>query len=378
MADQNYTMKKRNFRPIYLAIGFFAVFATFIYLLIRPSAESLAIDDLKNAGNMADVHASWDKYKKDLSDDETYLTEVRNKLNSFHLTDQQTQACLAWLPKPPESLNLIVVPDLSGRINDETNNPGQTSNDTLLLNQIWRSFESVSRLKMNSGDRLIVDVAGGNQAAGQYRSVADQLIFDLSQFKDKSNKLFFQARHDQFQTHIAELYHLAQQSPQGADYWSYFNHDLKRNIRPSTLFTSYRNLLIILTDGYLEAQTKEATGTALYTGSYGQRLVVFNKLRAGSSVTDAVCGITPFMDCSDHFRDLEVLVLEVQPRHQVSIQEPRDPGTPRDFDILRKLWTDWFKKLEIKNAGDDFFNERLDATDLSKQKIKDFIQGKTP
>lgn len=378
MTDQNHIMKKRNFRPIYLTIGFFAVFATFIYLLIRPSGESLAIDDLKNAGNIADVHSSWDKYKNDLSDDETYLTEVRNKLNSFHPTDQQTQACLTWLPKPPESLNLIVVPDLSGRINDETNNPGQTSNDTLLLNQIWRSFELVSRLKMNSGDRLIVDVAGGNQAAGQFRSVADQLIFDLAQFKDKSNKLFFQARHGQFQTHIAELYNLAQQKPQGADYWSYFNHDLKRNIRPSTLFTSYRNLLIILTDGYLEAQTKEATGTALYTGSYGQRLFVFNKLRAGSSVTDAISGITPIMDCSDHFKDLEVLVLEVHPRHQLSIQEPRDPGTPRDFDILRKLWTDWFKKLEVKNADDDFFNERLDATDLSKQKIKDFIQGKTP
>jgi hypothetical protein len=375
MADHNNIMKKRNFRSWYIALGFFAVLVGFIYVLIKPSAESLAIDDLQNAGNISDVRNSWDKYKKDLSDDETYIAEVRNKLNSFHLTDQQIQACLTWLPKPPESLNLIVVPDLSGRINDETNNPGQISNDTLLLNQIWRSFESVSRLKINSADRLIVDVAGGNQAAGQFRSVADQLIFDLSQFKDKSNKLFFQARNNQFQTHIAELYHLAQQNPQGADYWSYFNHDLKRNIRASTLFTNYRNGLIILTDGYLEAQTKEATGTALYTGSYVQRLSVFNKLRAGHPVTDAISDITPIMDCSDHFRDLEVLVLEVNPRHHLSAQEPKDPGTPRDFDILRKLWSDWFKKLEVKNSGDHFFNERLDATELSKQKIKDFIQG---
>ncbi|MDB5122434.1 MAG: hypothetical protein JWP94_563 [Mucilaginibacter sp.] len=378
IADHNKTIKKRNTRPLYMALGFFAVFAAFIYLLIRPSAESLAIDDLKNTGNMADVQASWDKHKNELGDDEAYVTEVKNKLYSFHLTDQQTQDCLTWLPKPPESLNLIVVPDLSGRINDETNNPGQTGNDMLLLNQAWRSFESVSRLKMNSGDRLIVDVTGGNQAAGQFRSVADRLIFDLSGFKDKSNKLFFEAKHDQFQTQIAQLYHLAQQDPQGADYWSYFNHDLKRNIRLSTLFSSYRNLLIILTDGYLEAQTKEATGTALYTGSYGQRLTVFNKLRAGYAITDAVADITPIMDCTDHFKGLEVLVLEVHSRHRVSVQEPRDPGTPRDFDILRKLWTDWFKKLEVKNAGDDFFNERLDATELSRQKIKDFIQGKKP
>jgi hypothetical protein len=173
---------------------------------------------------------------------------------------------------------------------------------------------------------------------------------------------------------VAELYQLAKQDPQGADYWSYFNHDLKRNLKYPTLFADYKNLLIILTDGYLEAQDKQATGTALYTGTYGERVKAFENLKAGQTMTEAISAITPIMDCSDHFPNLQVLVLEAHSRHLRSPLEPNDPGTARDFDILKKMWTDWFVKLEIKNASTDFFNERLNATDLTKQKIHDFIK----
>jgi hypothetical protein len=367
--------KKRSNKLTYTLAGFLLGFAAFIYILLRPSVESRAIDELQSAGSMEDVHSFWEKNKGELAADQEYVDQVRARLSSFHLSAQQTKACLEWLPKPPQSLNLIIVPDLSGRINDTTNNPGQIQNDTALLNEIWHSFESVTRLKMNSSDRLLVDVTGGNQAQGQFRTIANDLVFDLSAFKDKSNKLYFTKTGNRFQINIAELYRLAQKDPQGADYWSYFNHDLKRNIRPSTLFTDYRNLLIILTDGYLEAQTKQATGTALYTGTYQQRVTVFNKLKVGYTVADAVSTITPIMDCSDHFGNLEVLILEVNPRRYKSPQEPNDPGTPRDFDILRKLWTDWLSKLDVKNASTYFFNERLNANELTKQKIRDFVKG---
>jgi hypothetical protein len=367
--------KKRNNKLLYTLSGFLLVFGVFIYILLKPSVESLAIDDLHNANTVEEVRSLWEKNKGELADDQEYVDQVRTRLSSFHLSAQQTGACLKWLPKPPQSLNLIIVPDLSGRINDGTNNPGQIQNDTALLNEVWRSFEAATRLKMNSSDRLLVDVTGGNQAQGQFRSIANDLFFDLSDFKDKSYKLYFTKTGSRFQNNIAELYRLAQNNPQGADYWSYFNHDLKRNIRTSTLFTDYRNLLIILTDGYLEAQTKQATGTALYTGTYQQRADVFNKLKAGYTVSDAVSTITPIMDCSDHFENLEVLILEVNARRHKSPQEPNDPGTPRDFDILRKLWTDWLSKLEVKNASTDFFNERLNANELTKQKIRDFVKG---
>lgn len=371
---KNYKNKQIS-KLLYILSGFLLVFGAFIYILVKPSLESQAIDELQNASSMEDVHSLWEKNKKELADDQEYVDQVRERLSSFNLSAQQMEACLKWLPSPPQSLNLIIVPDLSGRINDETNNPGQIQNDTALLNEVWRSFELVTRLKMNSSDRLLVDVTGGNQAQGQFRSIANNLVFDLTSFKDKSNKIYFTKTGSQFYNNIAELYRLAKKDPQGADYWSYFNHDLKRNIRASTLFTNYRNILIILTDGYLEAQNKQMTGTALYTGSYQQRADVFNKLKAGYTLDDAISTITPIMDCSDHFGNLEVLILEVNARRHKSSQEPNDPGTPRDFDILKKLWMDWLSKLNVKNASTDFFNERLNANELTKQKIRSFIKG---
>jgi len=373
--DKSGKTKKRSYRVWYMLAGFLTFFVLFIYLLIKPSIEGQALDDLQNAGSVEDVRVSWEKHKTDLAGDEDYLAAIRGKLSSFNLSAKETGDCLQWLPKPPESLNLIVVPDLSGRIDDEVNNPAQINNDTILMDQIWQSFKSATQFKMNSSDRLIVDVTGGNQASGGFRAIANHLVFDLSDFKDKSYRLYFRREGQQYQENVARLYQLAKQNPQGAEYWSYFDHDLKRNLRTSNLFTSYRNVLIILTDGYLEAQTKQATGIAFYTGTYGQRSAVFNKLKAGASVADATSDITPIMDCSDHFPDLEVLILEVNGRHSVSPQEPRDPGTPRDLDILKKLWTDWFVKLQIKNASGDFFGERLDATDLTRQKIREFIKG---
>jgi len=375
MPDIKKKSKKRNYKPLFILAIFLTAFGGFIYLLLKPSTESIAIDELQTASTTEDVRSLWEKNKVTLADDGDYLKAVKDKLSTFDLSESQTTACLNWLPKPQQSLNIIIVPDLSGRINDSLNNPSQITNDTSLMNEIWNSFEYASRLKMNSHDRLIVDVTGGNQAQGQFRSIADNLIFDLSDFKDKSDKLYFEKVGNQFQTNVAKLYEMARKNPQGADYWSYFNHDLKRNLKTSTLYTAYRNILIILTDGYLEAQTKQATGIAFYTGTYQQRSGVFDKLKAGISVADAVSSITPIMDCSDHFPTLEVEVLEANARHTTSPQEPYDPGTPRDLDILSKLWKDWFAKLEIKNAAGDCFTERVDATDLTKKKIENFIIG---
>jgi len=366
--------KKRNFRPLIFAPSALGVFVLFVSLLTMSSTQSEAISEVKKGLNIADVKSVWDKYKADLSSDEDFLFEVRTKLSSFNLSEGQVNDCRSWLPKPATSLNLIVVPDLSSRIIDTLNNPDQIKNDTILLNHIWKTFTQSVRTKMNSKDRLIVDVTDPDQAQGKFRMVANNLIFDLSEHKDKSNKLFFDKVGDQFSRNIAELYSMAKAQPQGADYWSFFNQNLQRNIKQSTLFDEYRNILILITDGYLEAQNNSKTGVAFYTGGYIQRSEAFNKLKSGETIDQAISSsISPILDCSQHFSNLEVLVLEVNPRTQSSKQEPSDRGTPRDFDIMKKLWKDWFARLEIKNAGADNFVERLNATDLVKKRIESFI-----
>jgi len=372
--DNKAKSKKKNFKPLIFAASALGVFVLFVSLLTMSSTQSEAISEVKKSLNIADVKSVWDKYKADLSTDEDFLFEVRTKLSSFNLSEGQVNDCRSWLPKPATSLNLIVVPDLSSRIIDTLNNPDQIKNDTILLNHIWKTFTQSVRTKMNSKDRLIVDVTDPEQAQGKFRMVANNLIFDLSEHKDKSNKLFFDKVGDQFSRNIAELYSMAKAQPQGADYWSFFNQNLQRSIKQSTLFDEYRNILILITDGYLEAQNNSKTGVAFYTGGYTQRSEAFNKLKRGETIDQAISSsISPILDCSQHFNDLEVLVLEVNPRTQSSKQEPSDRGTPRDFDIMKKLWKDWFARLEIKNASADNFVERLNATDLVKKRIESFI-----
>jgi hypothetical protein len=62
--------------------------------------------------------------------------------------------------------------------------------------------------------------------------------------------------------------------------------------------------------------------------------------------------------------DIEVLVLEVNERKR---------GEKCDFDVLKKYWTDWFASMHIKNADDNFFIARQDATELSKEEIDRLI-----
>lgn len=364
--------KKKNRKHLKILLVFLSVFIVFIYMLTRPSLQSTALRELKTCYNKDDVKTCWSKYKADLFQDDEFILETRNRLTSFNLSENEIIECKGWLPPPPTNLNLIIVPDLSTRIADTLNDPEQIKNDTTLLNFIWNCFVAKTKLKSNTKDRLILDVTDEYQAAGQFHTIANNLIFDLAQHKGKSNRLFFDQKGNQFNDNVKRLYDLAKQKTLGADYYYYFNNLLSKYIQKPTLFDNYRNVLIILTDGYLEAQNKKRTGIAFYTGSLSERKITCSKMRSSKSVNVAT-DIKPIPDCTTHFTDLEVLVLEIKERHTTSPQEPFDSGTPCDFEILKSMWTNWFKQIGIKNANDNFFLRQNVSTDFTKKEIENFL-----
>jgi hypothetical protein len=366
--------KKKNRKPLYLLLTFLLIFVGFIYFITRPSLQSLAIKELQICYNLEDVKQCWYKYKSDLSQDVEFLAETRNRLASFNLSENEIQNCKSWLPQPPTSINLIIVPDLSLRITDTINNPDQIKNDTSLLNAIWSNFVTQTKLKMDSKDRLIVDVTDAGQAGGSFRTVANDLIFDLSENKGKSNRLYFDKIGSRFNQNVSKLYTLASKQPIGADYHYYFEQRLPKNIKKSTLKDNYRNILIIITDGYLESQDAQRTGIWAYTGTFSERKFVSNQLRNGKSYNEALGILKPIPDCTTHFPDLEILVIEVNPRTKPSEQEKVDVGTVNDFTILKSQWTNWFKLLGVKNANSEFFIRRNDATQITQKQIGDFLK----
>ncbi len=355
--QQKRAKKKKDKKPIYILIGFLIFFCFFVFLITRPSAQSKAIRELETCFNKKDVEMVWYKYKSDLYQDEDFLNEVRTKLTSFKLSDEETKECSSWLPPSQSSINLIIIPDLSRRITDTINNPNQINNDKFVLQTVWESFVAYSKLKQDTKDRLIVDVTDIDQAKGQFETIANSLQFDLSEHKGKSNRLYFTEDKDaKFTKSIDELYNSAKQKPLGADYRFYFRRYLPNLLKKPTLFDNYVNKVIIITDGYLEAENKPAD-----TKIYGFQKQLYKSVAIGNT-TDVITALglnIPKVEID--LSNTEVLVCEVNERRS---------GMGYDFEVLKAYWEDWLKRMGAKKS---VFAAREKANEITAQKINEFI-----
>ncbi|MBK7740471.1 MAG: hypothetical protein IPI42_07915 [Saprospiraceae bacterium] len=104
-------------------MAFLAVFIVFIYFITRPSLQSVAIRELQTCFNTEDVKQCWYKYKTELSQDEEFVSETRNKLASFNLSDNDIHLYGGY--RHPLRVLIDYCSDLSKRIIDTINNPDQ-------------------------------------------------------------------------------------------------------------------------------------------------------------------------------------------------------------------------------------------------------------
>lgn len=359
--------KKKDKKPLYILLGFLLFFIVFIFLITRPSTQSKAIDQIQVCSNPNDVKSVFERYKFDLLETAEdgnkivsleFQTAVRNKLNSFNLTDEEVKTCISWLPPAPTSINLIVIPDLSRRIIDTINNPKQIENDKFVLQTIWQSFVGFSKLKQNTKDKLMINVTDIDQAKGQFESIANNLIFDLSSHKGKSNRLYFTSeKENQFTNSINKLYDSAKQKPLGADYRFYLRRYLINHLKKPTLFDNYINKVVIITDGYLEAEGKPAD-----TKIYGYQKPLYQAVSNGNLLDVITLNGLNIPKVDIDLSNTEVLVCEVN---------ERKIGKGYDFEILKTYWEDWFKRMNVKEKIT--FIQREQANDLTAKKVNEFI-----
>lgn len=358
--------KQKSKKPVYILIGFFVVFGLFIYALTRPSKQSIAIQKLETCYNQEDVKILWYENKDDLYKDEIFLTNVRDKLSSFNLVDSELKKCQEWLPKPPSNLNIIVVPDLSRRIIDALNNPEQIENDKIILKNIRESFEKITMLKMNSKDKLTVTITDTEQAKGRFKNVADELTLDLSSHKNKSNRLYYNDyKKKKFNSSIDSLYLLAKSKPVGADYAFFVRRHLVKYIKKSTLYNSYINKVIFITDGYIEAEKKSAdTKIGYYRSSRKGFRRELEKAVMSGNVIEVINKYKYNIPASADLTDVQVLVCEINERKE---------GAGYDYEILNSYWKDWFLNMNVSESDFNFI-ERNPSSDFTLKQIDEFIQ----
>ena len=328
-----------------LLLFFFLVFGIFVYLITRPSELEGALEKIPRCNDITELEDLWRSYPN--LHDSTLATPIRNRILQLDADSFQIAKALQFLPQRPKYINLIIVPDLSRRIIDTLNNPNQVASDKKILEVIYQGFKNRVKFKGKTKDRLLVDLTDGDQAAGRFRSIADSLLFDPYAAPDFVNRKYFDRKVGTFPKYIDSLYSLALEKPLGADYHIYFSRELQYHLKKSDIYEEYRNIVLIITDGYLEAEHK------LYTGATHQLSKVCRDRNYGmtleASIDSAKIWIPPV---SESFLETEVYLFEIT---------ERKIGKNCDFDILRMQWKRWLSGMGIKNVNNPFFFQRENA-----------------
>jgi hypothetical protein len=253
------------------------------------------------------------------------------------------------------------VPDLSRRIIQENENPAQIAHDTILISHLWDKFKGIVKNKPNSKDRFMIAMTDDDQARGDFFKIANQLLYDLKNRKpsERPKDILEQATLN-FHKNIESLYATGKLKPSGADYWFYFDRKLPLHEKKSTWTEKFDNRLVIITDGYLEAERKIYTKLVFDLSANSQ-------IKSGSNPDFVLksfnANIQPCFDTS--LKNWKILMLEIN---------ERKVGKNTHYPILKEYWADWFDSMKYEELDrDEFFVLRDDALDIAKSRIDEFI-----
>lgn len=374
-------------KPLLILLFTFIFFGVFIYFITLEGTVTKAIRQVEICANIDQVKSIFNRYQfeedfitnneqtGEREIDPDFLFAIRNKLDKLIKNEQELNECLEWIPQSKTSLNIIIVPDLSKRLLDTINCPKQISNDLRIIDSIWSTFIRLTSMKLDSKDRLIIDVSDKGQAGGSFEHIADKLQIDLSTHnKGQSNRLFFTDKlKSDFHKNVEALYRLTKEGEfLGADFHLYIKRYIKNHLRKSTIFERINNKVIILTDGYLEPQNKKSF-TPIYHKSrnrkfnYDYREQLYSAVELGTipSTINRLGLSIPKINNVD-LTDVEFLVCEVIERYE-------DNGTDKDFDILMYYWTDWLTRQGATFPVENFL-KREQSMNVTIGKINKFLE----
>lgn len=240
-------------------------------------------------------------------------------------------------------LNISIYLDLSDRIERDLT-PSQLYRDTALINMIIDKF-----IKQCVDDHIIMTKhrikiffypTPKNPGIVEW---ASNMEADMGALKRAEKKDVLNAMKDQFDEALSHIYSetLANKNWVGSDIWGFFSD---KRVDELCIKDGYRNILVILTDGYIyDVNNKRQEGKA-YSYVLPQTLSV-----EGSSLISKRKGLG----------DLDVLMLEVNPYAQ------------SQKDKLLSVLQNWFNSMEIGNL-------KIVETDLptnTKIYIDNFFKG---
>tara|TARA_R110000823_G_scaffold58763_1_gene141596 strand:+ start:4205 stop:5113 length:909 start_codon:yes stop_codon:yes gene_type:complete len=244
-----------------------------------------------------------------------------------------------------DNLNISFLLDLSDRI-DPKKYPNESMQfylrDAAYIKSVSEAFDTHLRTKkvrqMNDKMQVYFDPEPQNQ---NINAISNDLRYSVTRENASLNLL------DKIKTTYAseplKIYELAIKDDNyvGSNTWKFF----KTKVKDFCIEENYRNILIILTDGYIyhkDTKMKEGNLTS-YLTPQDIRGYSLNDKSWRSNIEEKDIGFIP---ATEELENLEILVLGINP----------DPKNPYEEEVIRKFWSDWFDKMEVgrydmKTAG---------------------------
>lgn len=254
----------------------------------------------------------------------------------------------------PQNLNISFLLDLSDRI-DPKKNPGIYQRDVEHIKSVEAAFITHVQKKkiMLLNDQMQVFFEP-IPSKPDINKLSEQLMVYFNKATPKGkiatvNKTYADVPSKIYQSAIKDNFYV------GSDTWRFF----KSKVKKYCIKNNYRNILVILTDGYMFYKgtiTEDKNMTTYLTPE-----LIKEKKLTGANFKDVMKKSNlGFIPATNGLNELEVLVLGINP----------SKNNPFEEDVINQFWSDWFKAMNVKKFS-------INTTDLPvfvDHVIRDFIK----
>lgn len=260
-----------------------------------------------------------------------------------------------------ENYNISILVDLSDRISLKKNpNPTMEiyERDLGYIKTVSEAFtQHLKSKRMRQIDDKMQLFFNPEPENPEINSISKQLRITVD--KDNASKEFLNSINNTYSSKSASIYESAIKDDKyiGSDIWNFFDS----KVQDQCIEKDYRNILIILTDGYMFYE-----GTQIKDGNLSNyltpQLIKQNGLNTNDwqkKFEDKKLG---FIKIDTDLSNLEVLVLGINP----------SKNNPYEEKVIKEYWSKWLADMKIKH----FEIKNADLPSNMDKIIKDFILEK--
>ncbi|WP_019990116.1 hypothetical protein [Rudanella lutea] len=247
-----------------------------------------------------------------------------------------SNATVAAIPAAKQPTNYVVLLDLSDRLLA----PKQAERDLAMVQAVFAEFDSRVRSQQIIFSKDCFRVVIAPQKGISYRPEAfmDALYLDMDALTMADKRKRLDALRADLPRQLAALYRQALTGKRqagrgtardfaGCDLWQYANEQLPTDLRPHA-----QNVLVVLTDGYLDF---ERNTHGLTQGNRATDSRMLDRLRRDPNWRQTLARPTEgLMPLTKNLPNLRVCVAEVRPKYDHL----------HEADLLTALWDKWLRE----------------------------------